>query len=345
MNSPNTVTVPLAMASGDNPVSSNKPAADVPRKYIVSHAPFWHNGSAVPERYYNTLFAALPAALMGIVYYGVPALAVISLSVATAIIWELLINLATKRSVSVADGHAALTGLLLAMLLPATVPWWFVVTGTLLAIVIGKQIFGGIGANPFNPAALACAILMVSWPLYFDFDARLVNYEFNFPTLFPLVAVKAFGPAAEQNYAALDLFLGRQVGGLGATCGLALILGGIYLAFRGFMRWEVPVSFMLGIFITAALFHAADPSRYAGPLFHLLTGYTLIGAIFLATDDSSSPVNMVPMLMYGALGGILTMLIRNIGIYPDGTILAILLINLINPLIDKIRPKAIGKVA
>jgi electron transport complex protein RnfD len=135
------------------------------------------------------------------------------------------------------------------------------------------------------------------------------------------------------------------VGGIGATCGLALILGGVYLIARGLMRWEIPLAYIAGIVITAAIFHTADASHYAGPMFHLLTGYTLIGAFFLATDDSSSPVNPVPMLIYGAMGGVMTILIRNIGAYPDGTLYAILVINLINPLIDKIRPKAIGKVA
>jgi Na+-translocating ferredoxin:NAD+ oxidoreductase subunit D len=344
MNNPDTVSVSLAPVSMGGELPKHQPAESVPKKFIVSHAPFWHNGSGVTERHYTTIIAALPAAVVGMVYFGIPALAVLSLSISTAILWELLINLASRRSITVGDGNAALIGLVLAMLLPATAPWWFVVVGTLLAILIGKQIFGGIGANPFNPAVLAYAILMVSWPLYVDFDAQLVNYEFDFPALYPLAAAKAFGPSAAQNFNILDLFLGRQVGGLGATCGLALILSGIYLIVRGFIRWEITVSFILGLFITAALFNAADPGRYSGPLFHLLTGYSLIGAIFLATEDSTSPVNRVPMLIYGAMGGIMTMLIRNIGTYVDGTILAILLINLINPLIDKIRPKAIGKV-
>ena len=114
---------------------------------------------------------------------------------------------------------------------------------------------------------------------------------------------------------------------------------------RGFVRWEIPLAFLAGVAISAGLFHAIDPTRFAGPLFHLLTGYTLIGAFFLATDDSSSPVNKVPMLIYGAMGGIMVILIRNIGAYADGVVYAILVINMINPLVDKIRPKAIGKAA
>ena len=313
---------------------------------IVSHAPFWHDGSGIPERSYHTIIAALPAALVGIAFYGAPALGVISLAMSSAILWELLFNYASKRPITVGNGNAALIGLLLAMLLPASVPWWLVLIGTFLAIVIGIQIYGGIGANPFNPVALAAAILAVSYSTHLDFDAGLVNFTLGFPSVtYPLGDLKAFGPSAIEHLNPVDLLMGRQVGGLGATCGLALAVGGAYLILRNIIRWEISVAFIGGVFITAALFNLADPARYASPVFHLLTGYTLFGAFFLATESSSSPVNVIPMLLFGALGGIMTVLIRNIGAYVDGVIFAILLINLINPLVDKIRPKAIGKVA
>ena len=313
---------------------------------IVSHAPFWHDGSGIPERSYHTIIAALPAAFVGIAYYGAPALGVISLSMASAILWELLFNYAGKRPITIGNGNAALIGLLTAMVLPASAPWWLVLVGTFLAIIIGIQIFGGIGANPFNPVALAIAILMVSYKSHLDFDTALVNFTLDFPsTTDPLAALKAFGPAAVENLNPVDLFMGRQVGGLGSSCGLALTLGGIYLMLRGIIRWEISIAFIAGVFISAMLFNMADPVRYAPPMFHLLTGYTLIGAFFLATESSSSPVNFIPMLVYGALGGVMAVLIRNIGVYVDGVVFAILLINLINPLVDKIRPKAIGKVA
>ncbi|RJQ65374.1 MAG: RnfABCDGE type electron transport complex subunit D [Desulfobacteraceae bacterium] len=315
------------------------------KKLVVSHAPFWHIGSAVPARNYNIIIAAIPAVLMGMVIFGVPALAVLSMSVASAIIWELLVAKASKRPNTVGDANAALIGLLFAMLLPASVPWWLVVTGTFLAIVIGKQIFGGIGANPFNPAVLSYAILSLAWRSYFDFDAQYVHFEIDYTPFYPLLAAKAFGTSAVENIPLLDLFVGKQLGGLGSTSGLALTLGGIYLIARGLVRWEIPLAFIAGLFVTAGLFHLAAPETYAGPLFHLLTGFSLIGAFFLATEDSSSPVNLIPMLIYGAVGGVMTMLIRNIGAYPEGVIYALLLINLMNPLIDKIRPKAIGKVA
>jgi electron transport complex protein RnfD len=315
------------------------------KKLIVSHAPFWHIGSRVDQRNYHTIAAVIPAVLTGLAYFGLPALGVLSLSVACAVIWEGLFNAVAKRPVSVGDGHAILMGLLFGMLLPATAPFWLVITGTFLTVVMGKQIFGGTGANPFSPPVLACAILMASWKNYFDFDAQLLNYNFDFAPFYLLGAAKAFGAEAVAHISIVDLMIGRQVGGIGTTGGVALILGGIYLVARGITRWEIPVAFIAGLFVTAACFHVANPEAYAGPLFHLFSGYSLIGAIFLATDDSASPVNMVAMLIYGAVGGIMTIVIRNIGQYPDGVIFAILLINLINPLVDKIRPKALGKVA
>ena len=316
-----------------------------PKKLIVSHAPFWHIGSAVPERNYNTFIAALPAALVGISIYGTPALAVMCLSVASAIGWEYLLTVASRRPNTVGDGHAAVIGLIFGMLLPAAVPWWLVLTGTFVAVIIGKQIFGGIGANPFSPPVLAYAILSVAWRAHFDFDAQLINIDVDFAPFYPLLAAKAFGAQAVADISLGDLLVGRQIGGAGSTSGLALLIGGIYLVARGYVRWEIPLAFIVSLMFTATLFHVANPAAYASPLFHLFTGFTLIGAFFLATDDSASPVNTIPMLIYGAVGGIMTMLIRNIGATPDGVIFAVLLINLMNPLVDKIRPKAIGKVA
>ena len=315
------------------------------KQLIVSHAPFWHCGRNVAERTYSIMLAALPATVFGFLMFGGPAIAVVCFSVSTAMFWEVLINRARKQPVTIGDGNAAMIGLLLAMVLPATTPWWVVLTGTFLAVVIGKHIFGGIGSNPFNPIALAMAIMMVSWSDAFDFNMALRHYDFSFAMAYPLVQLKAFGTQAVEGYRTMDLLLGQQAGGIGSTFGLGLIVGGLYLIVRGFIRAEIAVSYIAGIFVSATLFHLANPAAYAGPFFHLFTGYTLIAAFFLATEDSSSPVNALPMVIYGALGGVMTILIRNIGMFPDGSIFAILLINLINPLVDKIRPKALGKVA
>jgi electron transport complex protein RnfD len=229
------------------------------------------------------------------------------------------------------------------MMLPAITPWWLIVVGTFVAVVIGKAIFGGIGANPFNPALLGMAVLILSWKMFFDFDTAYVNYMFDFPALAPLTAVKSQGAGAAELFSLSDLIWGRAVGGAGTTFGLGLIIGGIYLILRGYIRWELSVSFVAGILVTAAIFYLFNPDNYAGPLFHLFSGYTLLGAFFLITENSSSPVNRIPMLIYGFLGGFMIILMRNVGAYADGTVLAILLTNLANPLVDKIRPKALGR--
>lgn len=312
-------------------------------KFVVSHAPFWHNGSSVTERTYHTILAALPAVFFGIIQYGWPAISVVSLSVSTAILWELLLNRFTKRPATIGDGNAALLGLIFGMMIPAAAPWWAVLTGTFITVVIGKQIFGGIGGNVFHPVLVALAILKVSWGDFFDHDIALVNFDLNFAGIHPLSALKYYGVAAIDRFTIPGLLLGQQAGGIGATFGLGLLLGGIYLMLRGFIRWEIALTFLAGVFVTASIFNLADASRFAGPVFHIVTGYTLIGAFFLATEDSSSPVNFLPMLIYGFGGGIMTVLIRNIGVYPDGVIFAILVMNLVHPLLDKIRPKALGK--
>ena len=311
--------------------------------FVSSHAPYWHNGSSIAIKSYNIMLAALPAVLLGIYQYGAPALGVVTFSISCAIIWELIMNVIMRRPISIGDGNAAVIGLMLAMLLPAATPWWVVLIGTFLAIVVGKQIFGGIGSNPLNPALVAIAMIFLSWKGILDFDEALLNYELGFPMIYPLATLKHFGVEAVSEYGAGALLMGFHTGGIGSTFGLGLIAGGIYLILRGLIRWEIAISFLAGVFITALLFNVANPETYAGPVFHLLTGYTLIGAFFLATEDSSSPANFIPMLLYGALAGLLTVLIRNIGAMVDGVVFAILMLNCANPLLDKIRPKALGK--
>jgi electron transport complex protein RnfD len=311
---------------------------------VVAHAPFWHDGKTISKKHRHIMFAALPAVLMGISQYGAPAVGVITFAIGCAMFWELLMNMVMGKRISLSDGSAALTGLLFGMLLPATAPWWLIALGTFVAIVVGKQIFGGLGLNPLNPPLLALAMLLISFKGIFDFNEALVNYDLGFAMTYPLADVKFFGTQAIEKFSMGDLFMGKQAGAVGATFGLGLIVGGLYLMVRGFIRWEISLSFLAGVFITAWFFNISDSTQYAGPVFHVLTGYTLIGAFFLLPEDSSSPVNFVPMLLFGVLAGVMTVLIRNVGAYVDGIPFSILLLNLANPLLDRIRPKAIGKV-
>ncbi len=313
-------------------------------KLTVSHAPYWHDGDSLFQTNLNIMIATLPAVIFGLVQFGVPALGVLTLSLSSAMAWELITCLVSGKRISIGDLDAAVIGLLFGMMLPATTPWWLIVTGTFVAVVIGKMIFGGIGANPFNPTLIGMAILMLSWKTLFDFDAAYIHYDFDYTALAPLAAVKHQGAYAVADFFPVaDLIMGKQVGAIGSTFGLGLIIGGIYLILRGFIRWEISLSFIVGILFTAFCFNLAKPEVYAGPAIHLFSGYTLLGAFFLATENSSSPANRIPMLLYGFFAGVMIILMRSIGVYPDGTVLAILLLNLVNPLIDTIRPKALGK--
>jgi electron transport complex protein RnfD len=285
--------------------------------FVSSHAPYLHSRRSISGKSYHIVLATLPALGMGFYHYGIPAVGVVALAVSSAMFWEFLMNMLMRRPISIGDGNAAMIGLLLAMLLPATTPWWVILAGTFVAIIVGKQIFGGLGCNPLNPTLVALAILFLSWKGLLDFDTRLVNYDLPFEMAYPLSALKNFGISVVPNYSLSGLFMGQQSGGIGASFGLGLIIGGLYLMLRGYIRWEISL--------------------------HLVTGYTLIGAFFLATEDSSSPVNFLPMLIYGASAGALTVLIRNIGAFEDGVIFAILMMNVANPLLDKIRPKAMGR--
>ena len=311
--------------------------------FVSSHAPYWHSRRSISGRSYHIMLASLPALVMGFYHYGAQAIGLVALSMSSAIIWEFLMNVLMKRPTTIGDGNAAVIGLLLAMLLPATTPWWAILVGTFIAVVVGKQIFGGLGCNPLNPSLVALAILLLSWESLLDFDTRLVNYDLPFHMAYPLTALKNFGVSVIPNYSLFGLFMGQQSGGIGTAFGFGLIIGGLYLIWRGHIRWEISLSFLMGLFVTALLFNVSDPGNYANPVFHLLTGYTLIGAFFLATEDSSSPVNFIPMIIYGASAGILTVLIRNIGAFEDGVVLAILMLNVANPILDKIRPKAMGR--
>jgi len=315
-------------------------------KLTVSHAPFWHDGDSLFQMNLNILLALLPAALFGIIQFGAPALGVVALSISTAMLWELFMNLIAKKPLTLGDLDSAVIGMIFGIMLPATTPWWLIVVGTFTAVVIGKMIFGGIGANPFNPALIGMSFLMLSWKVMFDFDAAYVDYDFGFTALAPLAALKFQGAAAVADlFPTGDLIMGKQVGAIGSTFGLGIILGGIYLILRGYIRWEISISFILGILLTALAFNMADPEVYGSPAIHLFSGYTLLGAFFLATENSSSPVNTIPMFIYGFCAGLMIILMRNIGVYEDGTVLAILLLNLVNPLVDAIRPKALGKGA
>ncbi len=304
----------------------------------VSAPPFWHCGRTIAGSVRWKLLALLPAAALAVYHWGVPALRVMALAVATAIAAEALASKVMKRPAYVDNLHSALIGLLFAFLLPASAPWWLVAFGAAVCVLIGKMAFGGMGASPLAPALVGWAALYLSWPLLMDPNAASLHSLY----IDPLVRLKYFGVAAANDIPLLDLLLGRQIGALGASQVGLLALGGLFLCVKGAIRWEIPASFLAGVAITAGVFHALHPELYASPLFHLCTGSVMLGAFFLATAPSSSPNRQLPMALFGLIGGALVILIRNFGIYTDGVPFAILLINLLMPQLELIRPRPFG---
>jgi len=305
----------------------------------VSPNPHCHSGARITGVSYNFFLALLPAVVMGITYYGFDALRVITASIASAMIAEALIQKILRKPVTIADGSAAVSGLLLALILPASVPLYVVVIANFAGIIIGKQCFGGLGANPLTPALVGWSIIRITktWAGFLDFDLMLINYDTGFILQYPLAVLKAKGAAALNHFDLVALFLGRQTGGIGASAIICLLAGGIYLVARGVIRWEIPLCFLIGIVAVSGIFWIGNKTSYASPLFHLLTGNAMIGAFFLCTDNASSPVNRWGMVVYGLGCGVLTVILRAWSVYLDGVVFAILLMNLFVPLLDKLK--------
>jgi electron transport complex protein RnfD len=306
---------------------------------IVSMSPHVR-GPLTIERMMGSMIAALvPAAAAGVYLFGLRALVVILLSVVTSVAVEAGIERLFHRSLHLRDLHAALTGLLVAMLLPPTAPWWLVVVGAGTAVILGKMVFGGLGTYPFHPALVAWVVLTLSWPG--RMAAFVVPHTLE-PALTPLMAFKE-DPALFYSYETWALFLGAQAGPIGTGCGLALVIGGLFLIIRGIIRWHIPVAFLLGVASFAGVMHLINADLYPPVSFHLVGGGVLLGAFFLAPEPVTSPVTPKGMVAFGILAGLITMVIRMWGADPDGTVYGILVMNAATPLFNRLRPRAYGR--
>jgi electron transport complex protein RnfD len=219
------------------------------------------------------------------------------------------------------------------------VPFWLVIIGSFLCIAVGKEVFGGLGSNPLNPVLVGWAIIHISWPGYINFNLGAANFDLTFPLHYPLTMLKNGGTELISDFSLIDLFLGKQIGGMGAAAIVFLLLGGIYLLVCKVISWEIPLAFTAGILLMSLVFWLGNGAAYANPLFHLFTGNVMIGMFFLATDFSSSPYNRWGMIIFGLGIGILTVILRAWSVYPDGVIFSILIMNLFTPLIDRINNK------
>ncbi len=334
------------------------------QKLLVSPSPHIHSGDSIEKNMYRVVLALIPALIASVIFFGWNALFLSLISIASCVAFEFLIGrfMMGQDGMSITDGSAIITGLLLGLNLPSELPWWIVVIGALVAIGIGKMAFGGIGANIFNPAILGRVFLLVSFPQQMTTWPRVkevMESAHNAVTTASMDAVSSATPLATikgiasgnpefpmQSLGSLrDLFLGQVGGSLGEVSAVALILGGIYLLIRKVITWEIPVSILVTVFVFAGVMHLVNPTLYVSPMYHLLSGGLLIGAIFMATDYSTSPMTRSGQILYGVCIGLLTMLIRLFGSYPEGMSFAILVMNAFTPMINRFsRPHLFGQV-
>lgn len=322
-------------------------------RIYLSSSPHIHSGESTDKVMRAVIYSLLPVCAVSVYSFGLPALMVLLICTVGCVAVEAVCNRLFRKKLSIADGSAALTGILLALNLPPTSPWWLALLGAAIAIVIGKQVYGGLGYNPFNPALVARVVLLVSFPVQmtrWTAPAPLGSGVDAVTTATPLgewkTAVMLTGKLPENMPGGLgDYFIGNMAGSLGEMSALALLLGALYLFWKKIITWQVPVTFIATVMIIGGIFWVIDPTRYPSPLFHLLTGGLVLGAFYMATDMVTSPVTTRGLFIFGFGCGLITILIRLFGGYPEGVSFAILLMNAATPLIDRYtRPRVFGAV-
>ncbi|WP_299578107.1 RnfABCDGE type electron transport complex subunit D [uncultured Sunxiuqinia sp.] len=318
----------------------------------ISPSPHVHTSDSVNKIMYRVLLALVPALAWSVFMFGFEAIRVTLLAVAACMAFEFLIQKFLLKEVpQITDGSAALTGILLAFNVPASLPSWMIIVGALVAIGVGKLSFGGLGNNPFNPALVGRVFLLISFPVHMTSWPVTQHAAVDaLTTATPLAllkeGVKAGQPVSEVMLnlpSNMDLLYGNMPGSLGEISALFLLLGFAYMVWKKVITWHIPV-FVLGtIFIFQGALWMLNPENFIEPVFHLLTGGAMLGAIFMATDMVTSPMTVKGQLIFGVGIGVLTVLIRNFGAYPEGISFAILIMNGFTPLINAyIKPKRFG---
>ena len=330
------------------------------RKLIVSLSPHAHGTDTVERNMDGVVIALLPALLVSFFYFGIGSAIVCATSVAACVVFEWAINkfLLKNERTTVCDGSAIVTGLLLGFNLPSNLPVWIIVLGALVAVGVGKMTFGGLGCNLFNPALVGRCFLLVSFPAQMTSwpqAGQLTSYLDAETGATPLSIMKwaiKSGDASvlEQLPSSFNMLIGLPdtcqtgAGSLGEVCALALILGLAFMLWRKIITWHTPVSIIATVFVLSGLLHLANPA-YADPFAVIFSGGLMLGAIFMATDYVTSPMCSRGQLVYGVGIGLLTVVIRNWGAYPEGMSFAILIMNAFTPLINTyIKPKRFGEV-
>ncbi len=324
-------------------------------RLFAAPSPHIHGGEKTRRIMLDVILALVPALAVSTYVMGWRVLLLTGVAVAGCVVFEYLISrFLLKRGSTIGDLSAIVTGVLLAFNLPVGIPWWIVLVGALVAIGIGKMTFGGLGCNPFNPALTGRIFLLIAYPV------QMTDWTTNVPdavsgsTLLAHVKGSTYDAAGNivlgnmnlKGIDFMDMFGGNMNGSMGEIASLALILGGLYLLWRKVISWHIPVAVLgtMAVFaLCVALTIGGGALCYELPLFHILAGGALLGAIFMATDYSTSPMTHKGMLIYGVGIGLLTMIIRLWGAYPEGMSFAIFIMNAATPLINKyFRPKRFG---
>lgn len=363
----------------------------IEKMLVTSSSPHAHSGESTAKIMWTVSAALVPPAVFAIYSFGLPALWVVLATIAAAVGFEAGFQKLRGQKVTVQDGSAFLTGLLLALNLPPSAPWWMCLVGGFVAVVVAKGVFGGLGQNAFNPALTARVFLLIAFPVpmtmwllpgsltpqaaspgdlprtltslggaslaYIGQDGQVIADPSALPSLDQVDMVTSASPLGliheaqnggelASHISVLHLFHGgAENGSLGEVSALLLLLGGLFLLWKKIITWEIPVAFLGTMAIFAEVTHAVSPEHYAGALFHLSAGGAMIGAWFMATDYVSSPTYSRGKLIFGAGCGLLTMVIRLWGGYPEGVSFAILLMNAVVPLIDRsTKPRKFGFV-
>jgi electron transport complex protein RnfD len=343
------------------------------RNFFISPSPHIKDTDSIPKIMYSVVGALIPAGMGAVYFFGIRALWIISISIAAALFAELLGQKILKRPMTITDGSAVITGILLAYNLPVGVPYWLPVVGAFVGIGIGKIAFGGLGFNPMNPALIGRAFVMASWPLHMTVFEKIPRGALSLSGI-DLTGIDAITnatplnvfnqartiilqnsdqisdivPIAQKVISDLysvqgDLFFGRVGGCLGETSALLLLIGAAFLMYKRIIGWKIPFAYLGTVALLTWIFGGTEGLFSGDSMFHLLSGGLILGAFFMATDMVTSPITFKGRLLFGAGCGLLTVIIRLWGGYPEGVSYSILLMNLTTPLLDRYtKPKTFG---
>ncbi len=320
-------------------------------RVLVSPSPHIHSGNSTRKLMRDVLIALIPTFGVSLFYFGMAALVVTAVSVASCLAFEYLLSrYLLKSENTLGDLSATITGVLLAFNLPSTTPIWMIVVGSLVAIGVGKISFGGLGANLFNPALVGRVFMLISFPAAMTTFPEPVNTIDAVTSATPLTylkeAIAGGTPLSEvmENFSSIMLLFGNKGGSLGETASLAIIIGGLYMYIRKVITWHIPVAVLGSMFVMSGIMWLVNADIFLPPTFQILTGGALLGGIFMATDYVTSPMSNKGMIIFGVGIGVITIVIRTWGGYAEGISFAILIMNAATPLINKYtKPKRFGE--